>query len=38
MKYGFGIVGLGMIADFHAKAITDMEGGHVAACERRSRE
>ncbi|MFP4178804.1 MAG: Gfo/Idh/MocA family protein [Spirochaetaceae bacterium] len=38
MKYGFGIVGLGMIADFHAKAITDMEGGHVAACYSRSRE
>ena len=38
MNYGFGIVGLGMIADFHAKAITDMEGGHVAACYSRSQE
>lgn len=27
--YGFGIVGLGMIAEFHAKAIQAMDGGHL---------
>ena len=27
---GFGIVGLGMIAEFHAKAVNAMEGGHLA--------
>ncbi|MCW8132418.1 MAG: Gfo/Idh/MocA family oxidoreductase [Planctomycetota bacterium] len=27
---GFGIVGLGMIAEFHAKAIQAMDGGHLA--------
>ncbi len=34
-EYGFGIVGLGMIAEFHAKAIAAMTGGKlVAACSR----
>ncbi len=34
-EYGFGIVGLGMIAEFHAKAIAAMAGGKlVAACSR----
>ena len=28
--YGFGIVGCGMIADFHARAIAAMKGGHLA--------
>lgn len=28
--YGIGIVGCGMIADFHAKAIREMKGGHLA--------
>jgi predicted dehydrogenase len=28
--YGFGIVGCGMIADFHAQAIETMKGGHLA--------
>jgi UDP-N-acetyl-2-amino-2-deoxyglucuronate dehydrogenase len=28
--YGFGIVGLGTIAEFHARAIQAMEGGHLA--------
>ncbi|MCP4628171.1 MAG: Gfo/Idh/MocA family oxidoreductase, partial [bacterium] len=28
--YGFGIVGCGMIADFHARAIEAMQGGHLA--------
>lgn len=29
-EYGFGIVGCGMAADFHARAITAMKGGHLA--------
>jgi predicted dehydrogenase len=29
--YGFGVVGLGMIAEFHAKAIQAMDGGHLVA-------
>ena len=34
-EHGFGIVGLGMIAEFHAKAIAAMSGGRlVAACSR----
>lgn len=32
MNTGFGIVGTGMIAHFHAKAIQAMEGGQVVAC------
>jgi len=28
--YGFGIVGCGMVADFHAQAIAAMRGGHLA--------
>jgi predicted dehydrogenase len=28
--FGFGIIGCGMIADFHAKAIRAMKGGHLA--------
>jgi len=28
--YGFGIIGCGMIADFHAQAIEAMKGGHLA--------
>jgi UDP-N-acetyl-2-amino-2-deoxyglucuronate dehydrogenase len=37
MSYGFGIVGLGLIADFHAKAIqavTGAKGSLVACCSR----
>jgi predicted dehydrogenase len=37
MSYGFGIVGLGLIADFHAKAIQAVSGGRsslVACCSR----
>ena len=37
MSYGFGIVGLGLIADFHAKAIHAIPGGKgrlVACCSR----
>lgn len=32
MGYGFGIVGCGMIANFHAKAIGDIRGAKIAAC------
>lgn len=31
-KFGFGIIGCGMIANFHAKAIGDIEGAKVVAC------
>jgi UDP-N-acetyl-2-amino-2-deoxyglucuronate dehydrogenase len=34
--YGFGIVGCGMIADFHARAIEAMQGGHLACVFSRS--
>ena len=32
MSHGFAIVGCGMIADFHAKAIADVEGAELVAC------
>lgn len=32
MAYGFGIIGCGMIARFHAKAIGDLRGASLAAC------
>lgn len=32
MAYGFGIVGCGMIANFHAKAIADTRGAKLVAC------
>ena len=35
--YGFGIVGCGMIADFHARAIEGMKGGHLACVFSRSK-
>jgi len=35
---GFGIVGCGMVADFHAKAIAAMKGGHLACVFSRSRK
>ena len=35
--YGFGIVGCGMVADFHAQAITTMKGGHLACVFSRKR-
>ena len=40
MSYGFGIVGLGLIADFHAKAIQAISGGRgtLVACCSRSRQ
>jgi UDP-N-acetyl-2-amino-2-deoxyglucuronate dehydrogenase len=34
--YGFGVVGLGMIAEFHAKAIQAMDGGHLVCGYSRS--
>jgi UDP-N-acetyl-2-amino-2-deoxyglucuronate dehydrogenase len=35
--YGFGIVGCGMIADFHARAIAGMQGGYLACVFSRSK-
>src|SRR5262245_60163595 len=32
MPHGFGIIGCGMIARFHAKAIADVKGGKLVAC------
>ena len=32
MSIGIGIVGCGMIANFHAKAIADSKGGHLVGC------
>jgi len=32
MAYGFGIVGCGMIANFHARAIADVRGAKLVAC------
>ncbi|MBN1186118.1 MAG: Gfo/Idh/MocA family oxidoreductase [Bacteroidales bacterium] len=31
MSYGFGIIGLGLIADFHARAIKEMRNGELVA-------
>jgi UDP-N-acetyl-2-amino-2-deoxyglucuronate dehydrogenase len=35
--YGFGIIGCGMIADFHARAIEAMKGGHLACVYSRNK-
>ena len=32
MAYGFGVVGCGMIANFHARAIEDVRGAKLVAC------
>jgi UDP-N-acetyl-2-amino-2-deoxyglucuronate dehydrogenase len=32
MPYGFGIIGCGMIARFHAKALADVKGAKLVAC------
>jgi UDP-N-acetyl-2-amino-2-deoxyglucuronate dehydrogenase len=32
MPFGFGIVGCGMISNFHARAIADLRGGRLIAC------
>ena len=34
MSYNFGIIGLGMIAEMHAKAIDSLEKGTLVACFR----
>ncbi len=38
MNYGFGIVGLGLIADFHAQAIKEIERGRLVACLSRDKD
>jgi UDP-N-acetyl-2-amino-2-deoxyglucuronate dehydrogenase len=38
MSVGFGIIGLGMIAKFHALALKAADGGRLAACYSRSRD
>ncbi len=38
MSKGFGIIGCGMIANFHAKAIKDIPGAKLVACQSRSLE
>ncbi|MBL8809146.1 MAG: Gfo/Idh/MocA family oxidoreductase [Planctomycetaceae bacterium] len=38
MSMGFGIIGTGMIAHFHAKAIQAMPGGRVVACFNQNHE
>jgi UDP-N-acetyl-2-amino-2-deoxyglucuronate dehydrogenase len=35
-EHGFGIVGCGMIAEFHTRAINDIEGARVVAAFSRS--
>ncbi len=32
MAYGFGIIGCGMISDFHAKAIAEIRGAEIVGC------
>lgn len=32
MAYGFGVIGCGLIADFHAKAIADVDAAELVAC------
>ena len=32
MALGFGIIGCGMIADFHARAIREVRGAKLVAC------
>ena len=32
MATGFGIIGCGLIADFHARAINDVRGAKLVAC------
>lgn len=36
MALGFGIVGCGMISDFHAKAVADTPGAKLVACQSRT--
>ena len=37
-EYGFAVTSLGMIADFHARAIQAMNGGRLVACHSRSKD
>lgn len=37
-KYGFGIIGCGMISDFHSTAITELEHGQLVAVSSRNAE
>ena len=30
--FGFGFIGCGMIANFHARAVGDIRGARIAAC------
>ncbi len=32
MSHGFGIIGCGMIANFHAKAVADLDNASLVAC------
>ena len=32
MALGFGVIGCGMIADFHARAIADIRGANLVGC------
>ncbi len=36
MSTGFGIIGCGMIAGFHARAIADLPDAHLVACYNRT--
>jgi len=38
MNYGFGIIGLGLVADFHARAIKEMKGGRLIACVSKNKD
>jgi|688.fasta_scaffold13390_2 predicted dehydrogenase len=38
MTFGFGIIGCGMIANFHAKAIAELRGAKLIACYNRTPE
>ena len=38
MSFGFGIVGLGLIADFHARAVSEMADAELVGCLSRSQE
>ena len=38
MGFGFGVVGCGMIARFHAKAISEVPGAKLVGCSSRTRE
>ena len=35
--YGFGIIGCGMISDYHSAAIAELEGGQLVGCQFKGR-